>query len=394
MITTRPPTETAEVPIISHINTITDKLDRVSHKINASMVCVVPATSEQWIVPEQHHFEYDYLLPLGHTPWCPEFIRRELLDQSISRNWVLVDAKDHTSSDGFLDYCHIDAPSMARLAQVITNNILGIRNDQNTSGLLGLDSQVKSTAYMLAAAHNSLYGQPASSISYLIRKAFAEGEAELVASKLLDVAASTLPVWLTKSGQWLLSNPQTRKYFWLSRGEVGQSLMGAEFIKGLLEQSKSSHLPYGLRREPVQEIDMLAGIRRRKYIRNIDLRKEGGLYRAATSQSNFKTFVVSGNYRASVCLDATSETSGVVKVLLNGKCIGETHAKAHRCFVLVAHSSIMDAQDEVHEVSILWPGGVSDDLADACRMESGEYPEVTPTYGRIWSLELKLRDSD
>ncbi|WP_432157578.1 hypothetical protein [Streptomyces sp. bgisy153] len=153
-----------------------------------------------------------------HTPRVISPIRAMMAETGARLGFGCVDLgallrhrTPHTLPDPsyFLDYCHLSDQGIELLAAAVTDEIRGLPQGTTPPGP-GASEKARAMSFLLAAVHNSFYGQPEERVAELTRAAVL-GVPE-TAQALLDVLQADGPVWTHPAVTTLVATPQAHRY--------------------------------------------------------------------------------------------------------------------------------------------------------------------------------------
>ncbi|MEU5092563.1 hypothetical protein [Streptomyces sp. NPDC021356] len=153
-----------------------------------------------------------------HTPRVTSALRAAMADTGARLGFRCVDLGAllrHRSPHAlpepsyFLDYCHLSDQGIELLAAAVTDAVRGLPEGTTAPGP-GAPGTARAMSFLLAAVHNSFYGQPEERVAELARAAV-RGVPE-TAQALHDVLEADGPVWTHPAVKTLVADPQANRY--------------------------------------------------------------------------------------------------------------------------------------------------------------------------------------
>jgi hypothetical protein len=364
------------------------------------------ADDRQDLVPEALEESRDAVCGLftAHAPRITGGIRQALLTGAAQRGFRCVDLVDVVprtpgpalpDPDFFLDYCHLSSQGIEALAAAVTDAVLD-RAPGSTKPADTLSAADRAVGDLLAAVHNSYYGQGDACVTALVDRAVAgHPEGRTCAEALLRVLRSTGPVWSCDAVEPLLRHPHAARYLapMLSRPA---ELLGMRTLHAALLAAVgpgTSPAPVGKR------LDLLRTVERGFIdgaFRPINHRlPERAYFQSFGTRSHFGFLLAGecgGQLELTYRVPAAADPAGRVAVGVNGHRLGELAAVPHwtTASLSVQHGLLHTG---VNTLVLDWPCGGADWAArrdaDARALSRAGQPLVLGAQGELYDLSLE-----
>lgn len=348
-----------------------------------------------------------------HTPRITAGVRAALIEGAKARGFGCVDLAALLRTDHrppwpdpgfFLDYCHLSADGIERLADALSGRVRDLlpaeRPRRQATETPVLSPGDRAIGDVLAAVHNSYYGQPRERVRELVGRAvWAHPAGREFATSLLRLLESAGPVWSCAATADLLRTGHAARYLapMLSRS--------AEHL-GMWELRAALAAVLGVRTatdEPnPARLDLLATAEQgllEGAFRAVNHLPERAFFQAFGRASRFGFHLSAGcaatlsmTYRVPAGIrSAESPDPAVVTVGVNGRPVAQAPATMSWTNTTLAIPGGL-LRDGVNSLEIGWPTGGADWLdrraGDAAALARGEYPAVLGVQGEVFELLL------
>ncbi|HEX2046200.1 MAG TPA: hypothetical protein VHF27_00445 [Acidimicrobiales bacterium] len=352
-----------------------------------------------------------------HTPRCPTILQEALRAGAAEHGFALVDlprvfAHAAGALPGrrfFLDYCHLSFDGMATAAGAIASEVLGLLSGAaRANGQVGARKQppaaTQAVAHLLAAVHNAHHAQPDEILRHHCEMALAcdPGIAEDMEA-LLHAQCGRRELWLAPSFERFLSRPLAARYL---HPEDGRTARLADFalIESMVEALEASGTALRPRVQDALIAQHGAGGGRdlvdRRYRRTTaGERVQEGIpgptyVRANDVRSMF--YLVSSPEPGPVRLSLTARVPGAgpgervdVRLVLAGRAVARVRASSRwETYDVDVPAGVLHRG--VNRMILEWcaaaPRAAGSLEAAARQLERGEFPDVLPVFGEVYSL--------
>lgn len=344
-----------------------------------------------------------------HTPRVTAGVRAALVDGLRAHGFGSVDLADLLRTGQgtpwpdpayFLDYCHLSVAGIHRLADAVSERVRAVLPDDTPRGeptaATPLSGETQAIGEILAAVHNSYYGQPYATVADLVRGAVqTHPAARDFADALLRLLSGAGPVWSCAATPELLRTEHAARYLapMLSRSaeHLGMWQLRSALADALDVPPDTSPNPAEVDLLAMAEQGLLDGA-----FRGVNHLPERAFYQAFGRTSRFGCHLNAGaaatltmTYRVPAAIRPTASAT----VRVNGHRIGQcAAANAWTDTTFAIPDGVLRAG--VNSVEIDWPTGGADwadrRVADAAALARGDYPVVLGVQGELFELLVTL----
>ncbi len=346
-----------------------------------------------------------------HTPRITTGVRDALIEAAEARGFHRVDLAALLRTDPnspwpdpafFLDYCHLSADGIDRLAEVLSERVRDLlpedtpRRQPSETPVLSIAD--RAVGDILAAVHNSYYGQPRERVAELVEGAVgAHPAGREFAAAMLRLLASAGPVWSCAATPELLRARHAARYLAPMLSRSAEHLGMWELRAAL---TAALGIPSGADEPNPARLDLLATAEQGLLdgaFRAVNHLPERAFFQAFGRVSRFGCHLDSGcaatlsmSYRVPASISST-ESPATVAIRVNGHLVTRCPATTSWTKTTLA---IPDGllRAGINSLEIGWPTGGADWLArrdqDAAALARGEYPVVLAVQGEVFELLL------
>ena len=347
----------------------------------------------------------------AHTPRVTSEVREWLLTAIAERNLRSVDLADlfRTVPDApcpgpefFLDYCHLSSQGIETMAEALGGLLAGF--DAGGSKPLGmLSKDDEAIGDILAAVHNSYYGQPRERVEGLVRRAVDGSPAgRAFAGALLHLLEGQGPVWSSAPIRELTQRPHAARYLAPMLSRSAETLGMWTLREALLDVVGPPPADDAAADDAVatETVDLLLTAEQgliEGAFGAVNHRPERSFFQAfgRSSQFGFRLSGVDGagaQVHLTYRVPAAAVAGTPIGVAVNGHAVGVLEAKDSWTSARLA---IPDGllRDGVNGLELQWPCGGGDwsarRIEDARALARGDYPLVLGVQGELFDLLLK-----
>ncbi len=292
----------------------------------------------------------------------------------------------------FHDFCHLSDMGVERAMSAVADALLG-RPAGSTPPGPGVEPELRLLVHMLAAVHNSYYGQPAEVIRAQLAAAAACGQpAPEIMTALLDILQGAGPLWTHAAIETLAAAGPASMV-------LGPMLLSSNRPPGLWVLGECIGEMLG--RAPsagAGEMDLLCTSNDITEMsrQSADLSPPRYYFHATAERSRF-AFSLGGQCAGSLSLtyrmpDAPGHSAAEISV--NDSVVGTVAAHPDWAGVTIEIPASV-TRPGVNWVSIRWPVPATDAQAHfaaaATAMARGEFPCVYPVFGELFDARVALR---
>jgi hypothetical protein len=336
-----------------------------------------------------------------HTPRITAGVRTALVEGAQRRGFRSVDlaavlrADDGSglpASGSFLDYCHLSATGIGRMAAAVADVLAG-RTPGHTRPQPLLSDADAAVGDLLAAVHNSYYGQPRDRVAALVTRAVAVPEGREFAAALLRLLESSGPVWASGTVPELTRYPHAARYLapMLSRSAetLGMWTLQEALADAVGPQGGGTHTAGPIDVLRTAEQGLVDGA-----FQSVGHRPERAFFQGfgPVAELGFRARAAdTAALRLTYRVPAAIRSGEPVAVAVNGHTVGEVPSvTAWTSAELPVGPGVL--RDGVNRISVRWPCGGADwagrRLADARCLARGDYPLVRGVQGELFDLTV------
>lgn len=335
-----------------------------------------------------------------HTPRITEHLREFLLAGAAERGFRCVDLAELLALGPgpslpdpgfFLDYCHLSSTGIERFAAAATDAIMD-RPAGTTEPLDVLSPADRAIGDVLAAMHNSYYGQTQERVEQLVVGAVhADPAGRSFCEALLRLLEGTGPVWSSAAVRVLTERPHAERYLATMLSRSAETLGMWTLHEALL----AAVGPQTPGRRAQEKVDLLAtaeqGLIDGAFLA-VNHLPERAYFQAFGARSVFgfrSEHSGGGRLRVTYRIPAVLSAGDPVVVSVNGHRSGELRPRDSWA---TAELRIPDGalEEGVNKLEISWPRGGADwserRVRDAQALSRGDYPVVLGVQGELFDL--------
>ncbi|MCA1217117.1 hypothetical protein [Streptomyces sp. 8L] len=337
-----------------------------------------------------------------HTPRITTDIRTALTEGAVRHGFRAVDlAELLRAEDGlpdpahFLDYCHLSSTGIEMTAAAVADIIIG-HTPGHTSPQNHISAADRAIGDVLAAIHNSYYGQRSTRLAALVNSAVAVPEGRTFATSLLRLLESTGPVWASVTVSALTARPHAARYLAPMLSRSAETLGMWRLQQALCEAIGRP----GAAAAEDRTVDVLRTAEQgliEGAFQSVDHRPERAFLQGFGPVTNlgFRAAARRAVVRLTYRVPAAIRAGDCAAVFLNGHHLGELPGGPHwtSADLLVGPEVLRDG---VNRIEVRWPCGGNDwadrRVEDACRLARGDYPVVRAVQGELFDLLVEMND--
>ncbi|MEU4820355.1 hypothetical protein AB0H37_00635 [Actinomadura sp. NPDC023710] len=337
-----------------------------------------------------------------HTPRITTGVRTVLTEAAARRGFRILDLAELLRADDglpdtahFLDYCHLSSSGIEKTAAAVADVING-HAPGHTPPQDDLPAADRAIGDILAAVHNSYYGQRRERVAALVDTAVAVPEGRAFATSLLRLLDGTGPVWASATVPELTARPHAARY-------LAPMLSRSTETLGMWSLQETLHEVVGPRDAAAAvrgTVDVLRTAEQGLIdgaFQSVDHRPERAFFQGfgPVTHLGFRAAASTAVVRLTYRVRAGIRSSDSVAVVLNGHHLGDLPpVPSWASADLTVRPGLL--RDGVNRIEVRWPCGGDDwaerRLADARRLACGEYPVVRAVQGELFDLVVEMED--
>jgi hypothetical protein len=361
---------------------------------------------------------------IPHTPRCPNSVQQTLRAKAREHGFALVDLpailgesaeSGLPDSQFFLDYCHLSAEGVEVSMRAVAERILPRRNGSLRGSLTShlpappLDPRTRANSHILAAIHNSHYGQCGSIMEEHVARAIdADPGVVEVIEAIVDFQVEDLPNWACNGFAIVSRSPQLGRYF-----RPDDSTINSKFEDNDLTAAFES----ALRRtggccaaNPIRRLvqslgakieqDLLRPVAHARSFRAFHgyaYEDRCAFHRVHDTVSRFRFSVPKpADYVLSVCFRASTEIDSTLQVSVNQRHVG-TFACTRRWSAVDVLLPAEHLALGINWLELSWPAVAANAVRSdrlAVRIRRGEGVDSLAWYGELFRCTVRRQQPD